>query len=170
MKVRIGTTKDLKGLARVHYESWKTTYSGIFSEETLTNRTYEKVLNNWRPRLENKNEKYQCFLAETDEGEIVAFAECGVERTNKFPIEGELYTLYILESFQRKGIGTMLFKRVIEHLLSHNINSVLAWVIKENESRKFYERHGGGVIDEQLIGDTGILEMAYAWKNIHDFI
>ncbi|MBB2479059.1 GNAT family N-acetyltransferase [Bacillus sp. APMAM] len=170
MKIRIGTIEDIKGLARVHYESWKTTYSGIFSEETLTNRTYEKVLSNWRPRLENRNEKYQCFLAETEEGEIVAFAECGVERTNNFQIEGELYTLYILESFQRKGIGTLLFKKVIEHLSNHNIHSVMAWVIKDNESRKFYERHGGEVIGEQLIGDTGILEVAYAWKNLNDFI
>ncbi|MEK5393805.1 GNAT family N-acetyltransferase [Margalitia sp. FSL K6-0131] len=170
MKIRIGTIEDIKGLARVHYESWKTTYSGIFSEETLTNRTYEKVLSNWRPRLENRNEKYQCYLAETEEGEIVAFAECGVERTNNFQIEGELYTLYILESFQKKGIGTLLFKKVIEHLSNHNIHSVMAWVIKDNESRKFYERHGGEVIGEQLIGDTGILEVAYAWKNLNDFI
>lgn len=170
MKIRIGTIEDIKGLARVHYESWKTTYSGIFSEETLTNRTYEKVLSNWRPRLENRNEKYQCYLAETEEGEIVAFVECGVERTNNFQIEGELYTLYILESFQRKGIGTLLFKKVIEHLSNHNIHSVMAWVIKDNESRKFYERHGGEVIGEQLIGDTGILEVAYAWKNLNDFI
>jgi len=128
------------------------------------------VESNWIPRLEKKAEKYHCFLAETEEGEIVAFAECGLERTNKFPIKGELYTLYILEAFQRKGIGTLLFKQVIEHLISHNIHSIMAWVIKDNESRKFYERHGGEVIGEQLIGDTGILEVAYAWKNINDFI
>ena len=169
MNVRVGTIKDIEGLARVHYESWITTYTGIFSGEILRNRTVEKVENNWRPRLENKADKYECFLVETEKGEIVAFAECGMERSNKFQIDGELYTLYILESYQRQGLGTLLLKKVIEHLLSHNFNSLLAWVIKDNDSRNFYERHGGKVIGEQWIGDTGILEVAYAWKSLKEF-
>ncbi|WP_158176686.1 hypothetical protein [Heyndrickxia camelliae] len=32
MKIRIATIEDIKGLARVHYDSWKSTYTGIFSE------------------------------------------------------------------------------------------------------------------------------------------
>jgi GNAT superfamily N-acetyltransferase len=166
MQTRVGMIADIKGLARVHYESWKTTYTGIFSDQVIANRTYEEVEANWRPRLEKKADKYQCFLAETGEGEIVAFAECGVERTNNYQVDGELYTLYILEEYQKKGIGTELFKMAIGHLLEHEIRSMMTWVIKNNGSRIFYERHEGEVIAEQAVGDTGIMEVAFAWRDI----
>ncbi|GIN40205.1 MULTISPECIES: GNAT family N-acetyltransferase [Heyndrickxia] len=169
MQIRVGTINDIKGLAKVHYESWITTYTGMFSEETFKKRTYERVLENWRPRLENLDPNYRCFLAETDEGEIFAFAECGKERTGDFNIDSELYTIYMLELFHQKGIGKLLFQKVIEFLNDQGFHSLLVWVLKDNHSaRKFYEKLGGVQIAEQSLGDSGILEVAYAWSNIQE--
>lgn len=167
MHIRIGALKDIEGLAKVHYESWKTTYKGIFSEETFKNRTYEVVLEHWRPRLEQKAVDSQCFLAETDEGEIFAFAECGKERTGKYGIDGELYTIYMLEQYQGNGIGKELFAKVVEFLKDNGFQSLMVWVLKDNHSAKrFYVKLGGELIAEKLLGDTDILEEAYVWKDI----
>lgn len=169
MPIKVGTVKDIEGLAKVHYESWITTYSGIFSEETFKNRTFEKVLKNWRPRLTNLAPDYRCFLAETDEGEVFAFAECGKERTREYGIDSELYTIYILDNYQGNGVGKALFNRVEEFLKERNLQSLMVWVLKDNHSaRRFYEKLGGELIAEQPLGDSGILEVAYAWKNLFD--
>ncbi|GIN86576.1 acetyltransferase [Heyndrickxia sporothermodurans] len=167
MNIRIGEIKDIKQLATVHYESWISTYKGIFSKETIEKRTYETVLEQWRPRLENKAVNYQCFLAETAKGEIVAFAECGKERTEKYGVDGELYTIYMLEAYQGKGIGKSLFYEVVEFLKEKGFQSFMLWVLKDNHSaRRFYEKLGGELIAEKLIGDTDIVEVAYSWKNL----
>ncbi|MGE8204895.1 N-acetyltransferase family protein [Heyndrickxia sp. NPDC080065] len=168
MRIRVGTIQDIEGLAKVHYESWLTTYKGIFSDETFKNRTYERVLENWRPRLDNPNSDYQCLLAETDGDEVFAFAECGIERTKKYGIDSELYTIYMLKEYQKNGVGKLLFNQVIEFLKERNFQSLLVWVLKDNQNaRKFYEKLGGSLIAEQPLGDSGILEVAYAWENIH---
>lgn len=57
----------------------------------------------------------QCtvFVAETENGEVIGFADCGNERSGDYPgIEGEVYAIYILEAYQGQNIGKL--KKVIQ--------------------------------------------------------
>ena len=40
--IRRAIKDDIPGIAKVHADSWKTTYQGIFPNEILENITYEK--------------------------------------------------------------------------------------------------------------------------------
>ncbi|MFK4429194.1 hypothetical protein ABH962_000543 [Bacillus sp. RC54] len=40
--IRRAIKDDIRGIAKVHVDSWKTTYKGIFADEFLENITYEQ--------------------------------------------------------------------------------------------------------------------------------
>lgn len=42
VRIRAATPDDAPGIARVHVDSWRTTYAGIISAEFLANLSYEK--------------------------------------------------------------------------------------------------------------------------------
>ena len=44
--IRRAIKEDISGIAKVHVDSWKTTYKGIFADEILENVTYEQRENN----------------------------------------------------------------------------------------------------------------------------
>ena len=44
--IRRAIKDDIPGIAKVHADSWKTTYKGIFPNEILENITYEQRKNN----------------------------------------------------------------------------------------------------------------------------
>lgn len=48
MNIRLASVRDIEGIARVHVESWKSTYNGIISESFLSNLTVEKRTKNWK--------------------------------------------------------------------------------------------------------------------------
>ena len=56
--IRRAIKDDIRGIAKVHVDSWKTTYKGIFADEFLENITYDKIKqnhkNNFRLDLTSK--------------------------------------------------------------------------------------------------------------------
>ncbi len=40
--IRRATKSDIAAIAKIHVESWKTTYTGIFENEILENVTFEQ--------------------------------------------------------------------------------------------------------------------------------
>ena len=44
--IRRAIKDDIPGIAKVHVDSWKTAYKGIFADEILDNIAYEKRENN----------------------------------------------------------------------------------------------------------------------------
>lgn len=169
MKIRKAICSDAKAIAKVHLDSWMTTYRHIVPDSYLNGLTYEA-----REQLWNENLK-QCtaFVAETEIGEVIGFADCGNERSGDYPgIEGEVYSIYILEDYQGQSIGKMLMQAVSKELLANDIQSMLVWVLKENQSSGFYEKLGGKVIDEKYITIAGkqIPELAYEWLDIRQVL
>ncbi|MFC4713005.1 GNAT family N-acetyltransferase [Planococcus dechangensis] len=165
MKIRKALPSDAKAIAKVHVDSWMTTYRNIVPDSYLDGLTYGA-----REQLWNENLK-QCtvFVAETEAGEVIGFADCGNERSGAYPgIEGELYAIYILESYQGQNIGKRLMQAVSKELLDKGIQSMLVWVLKDNSFSGFYEKLGGKVINEKYITIAGkqIPELAYEWRDV----
>lgn len=44
MKIRLASLNDIEGIAKVHLESWKTTYKNIISDSYLSNITLKDEL------------------------------------------------------------------------------------------------------------------------------
>lgn len=166
--VRKATPDDAAGVAKVHVDSWRTTYSDIVNDKFLASLSYEKSEERWRDRLSNNPVAYAMCVVVDDERQVVGFADGGTERSGDSSYDGELYAIYLLKEHQRKGIRKSLFHHVVSHLASNHCYSMLIWVLNDNPSRYFYESMGGQLIREQSIqiGEQQLRESAYGWCNL----
>jgi len=83
MNIRKAIISDAPEIAMINVESWKTTYKGIISEDFLQNLSYKNSKVQWKERLEEKNEKYFTYVAESNSGIIVGFALGGLEQFDR---------------------------------------------------------------------------------------
>ncbi len=163
--IRRARVSDARGIAKVHVDSWITTYRNIVPDEYLDGLKYEEREKQWERNLQHAT----AFVAENKAGEVIGFADGGKERSGDYPdIGGEVYSIYILKAYQGQGVGKLLMQAISKELLGRDIQSMLVWVLKENQSSGFYKNLGGTVIDEKHITIAGkqIPELAYEWADI----
>lgn len=164
--IRKAKLEDAAGIAKVHVDSWRTTYKGIVSDTYLDSLSYEEREQNWKRGIEHNH----IYIATDFNGEIVGFASGGKERTGKYvAYKGELYAIYLLEGQQGKAIGRKLFKAVVDDLKEKKLNSMLIWALEENPACLFYEKLGGKKIDTAEIEIDGqkLSEVAYGWDDLN---
>lgn len=160
MNIRKAVLLDVDGITKVHVDCWTTTYAGIIPNDYIIKLTYEKRAKLWERIILNGN----VFVAEDDNGQIIGFSDGGSERTGDYKeFKGEMYSIYILKSYQGRGIGKRLIKAVVNELLKQDLNSMIVWVLKDNISCNFYEKMGGKVVDSKTVDFSGkeLIELAY---------
>ena len=165
MRIRKAVLADAKGIAKVHVNSWRSTYKGIIPEEVLQRMSYNEREARWMQMIP----EYPVFVAETGEGEIIGFASGGKERSGNYPeFDGELYAIYLLQQCQGQGIGKALVKKIAESLKEMGSCSMLVLVLAENKSRYFYESLGAKLIstEQETIAGMKFSELVYGWKSI----
>lgn len=165
--IRPGTFEDAPAIARVHVDTWRTTYAGIVPDEHLAKLSYERSQSRWQEHLSEHPEQ-ATFVAEEPPGRVVGFTSCGAIREPVGDVDGELYGIYILKEFQGRGIGRALVRQVALHLAEQGFHSMALWALKENPACGFYERMGGSLAAERTIEIGGKLlpEVAYAWQDL----
>ena len=168
MHIREARVADAPAIARVHVDSWRTTYPGIVSDEHLASLDVAEREDRWRGILGRAGDDFT-YVATTDAGEIVGFAGGGPERSGDQVYRGELFGIYLLEAYQRQGTGRRLIEVTARRLIEAGMRSMLIWVLTENmPARRFYEALGGEYVREQgiTIGGVEIAEVAYGWTDI----
>ncbi len=165
MIIRAATDKDIPAIAKVDVDTWRTTYRGIVPDEYLANLSYERRANAWYQSLKYSSEDGNFIYVAEDVGEIVGFADGGPERTQDPIYKGELYAIYILQTYQRKGLGRCLVQTISAKLSRLNIDSMLVWVLADNPACQFYLELGGKHVYEQdlKVGSKALIEKAYGW-------
>ena len=93
------------------------------------------------------------FVAESESGEVVGFAAFGPDRASGFPgYTAELWAIYVLPTWQRKGLWRALFHEGARLLQAEGYGRMLVWVLKENpKGRGFYEHLCGVLLGEREI-------------------
>ena len=111
------------------------------------------------------------YVAEDQAGQIIGFADGGPERTSNPIYKGELYAIYILEAYQRQGIGCRLTLSIAERLRVLGLHSMLVWVLVDNPAYRFYEALGGQKLHGKQIevGGVTLNEVAYGWTDTKVF-
>lgn len=199
--IRPARPGDENGIARVHVESWRSTYKGIVPDEVLAGLSQERRARHWKTVLESQAGQEFVFVAETESrvyhesgqpgqpgesakceefgrtgkpgesrvsGEIVGFAVGGPEREGDSVYTGELYAIYLLETYQRQGLGRRLVAAVAQELVRRDLCSMLVWVLVDNPARGFYEALGGRRLHFRpiTIGPATLEEVAYGWPDL----
>ena len=172
MKIRPARVSDVDGIARVHVESWRSTYRDIISADYLASLSIDYHAERWLEILRKKNSKNCAFVAEDKSEQIIGFASGGPQRDATIEYEAELYAIYLLESAQRLRLGSDLAQAVAGHFVTDGFKNMLVWVLENNPSRQFYEFIGGQYITKKAItiGDQELIEVAYGWRNLQTLL
>jgi len=199
--IRPARPGDENGIARVHVESWRSTYRGIMPDAVLDGLSQERRARHWKTVLESQDVREFVFVAETEpgvcresrqcgqpgelakceefgqiakpgesgaSGEIVGFAVGGPERDGDPVYKGALYAIYLLEKYQRQGLGRRLVAAVAQELIRRDLCSMLVWVLVDNPACGFYEALGGRRMHSRpiTIGPATLEEVAYGWPDL----
>lgn len=78
--VRLAVPDDALAIARVHVDSWRSTYAGIVPQDFLDGLSYERRAEVWRRSLTNPESQSVMVVAEDETGRIIGFAVGGPER------------------------------------------------------------------------------------------
>ena len=167
LRLRAAGPADAAAVARVHQESWRTTYTGILPRDFIEHQAGRRSEDMWRGRLERSRELETVWLAE-DAGAPLGFAACGQARHRLEGLEAEVYALYVLQGEQRRGIGRALVRECARHFVRHGHFGFYLWVLKANRARLFYEAMGGAQVAEksERLGLHSFAEIAYAWHDV----
>ena len=170
--IRKATREDAAGIAKVHIDSWRTTYQGILADEFLANLSYERRVQGWAESLANPQYPGFLYVAVTESGQIIGFVSAGSRHEDEpdyIEYPSEVYAIYLLKQAQGQGTGRKLMEAARRELCQRGFSSMLLWVLKDNlPSRKFYEAMGGKFLREKPIeiGNQTLLEVAYGWTDI----
>ena len=122
--IRPAAPEDAPAIARVHVESWRTTYTGIFPQHLLDGLSIEDRARSWNAALASPPARFITLVGCDESGQIVGFAAGGAERTGRLGCDGELQAIYLLKDAQRQGLGTLLIRRFARELLSMGFSSM----------------------------------------------
>ncbi|MBD2680831.1 MULTISPECIES: GNAT family N-acetyltransferase [Nostoc] len=167
MLIREANLADAPGIAKVHVDAWRTTYRNLMPAKFLADLSYEARQEMWVKIFSNIAECNFTYVAENEIGQIVGFASGGQERTGDRLYQGELYAIYILEEYQRQGLGHRLISTIATRLLQSDISSMLVWVLADNTASSFYQSLGGQQVNQKQIeiGNVQLVEVAYGWTD-----
>jgi len=160
--IRNARRADAAAIARVHVDSWKSTYAGILPQASLDDLGYRGRENIWRGL-----DPERTFVDEED-GQVVGFVSVGPERSSDPVYQGEIYAIYLLAAWQGKGRGRALFRRGAGALAAAGNDSLLLWVLHANPARGFYRALGGTFLRSQSITIFGaeVEEDAFGWTDL----
>jgi ribosomal protein S18 acetylase RimI-like enzyme len=155
VNVRPAQVGDAPALARVHVDSWRAAYGELVPDSSLQRFTYE-----WREECFQQSlatNAGETYLIEVDE-EVVGFLTLGAARDPDLDTSrtGEIWGIYILPNYWRKGIGKRLAEEAERILKSMGYEDAAFWVLEANQqARRFYEAMGFGLDGESKNVDWG---------------
>ncbi|MBE9555429.1 MAG: GNAT family N-acetyltransferase [Proteobacteria bacterium] len=164
--LHIATLEDAEAIARIHVETWRSTYAGLLPDELLVGMSLEKQTQMWQRMLRGGE---TVVVAEDPRYGIIGFGSYGPNRSARGGFTGEVYTLYLLPDFQGLGIGQGLLRTLFGALAREGHETALIWVLANNPTRFFYEAMGGkpaAARNTQMGGQT-VREVAYGWESVH---
>jgi SAM-dependent methyltransferase len=168
VRIREAKVNDAVAIAQVHVDSWRATYRGILPDAHLGRFSREARERTWRNILTESARREFVYVAVDATDAIVGFASGGPERVGDPKNRAEIYAIYLLETFQRRGIGRRLCHAVAERLVEAGFDSMVIWVLEKNPARGFYSALGGKVVAEKAIAVDGVslVEVGYGWEDV----
>jgi len=172
VNVRKAWPQDAAAIAHIQVDTWRSTYRGMVPDKHLDDMSYGRSQKNWEERISNPDGRNTVFVAEDDGGSVVGFAACGAARDDARDYESELYAIYVDQNVQRRGLGRRLVLSVAQDLKARGFDSMLIWVLADNQYRRFYESIGGTQVRkrEVAVGGKTLPELGYGWRGMDALI
>ena len=187
--VRSATAADAPGIARVHVDTWRSSYRGIIPQDFLDALDAAKRAAMWKEEIGRKDAHVlvaqdtgaQDTVAQDavaqgavaqDAGAVSGFISGGILRDGvdvaRQNYDSEIYTLYVSPAFQGRGVGRELMRALAARLADDGLTRPVVWALERNPWCAFYERLGGRRVAHKTIeiGGAQLSDIAYGWDEI----
>ena len=165
MHIRPAQISDAHSMACIYVQTWQDTYLSVISFDYLSSMSisrHEKAFVN-----ELNGRHIISFVAE-DHGRVIGFTTGGYERNGDAVYNGEIYTLYVLKNFQRRGVGTGLVSTLSMQFELSGMHTMLVRVLRLNPYRRFYKKINGLYLNTEkkpFAGEIMDIE-TYGWLDM----
>lgn len=142
MSLRRAVPHDAPAIARTHVDSWRSAYRNLVRCDRLAKMDYGRGAERFRESILAGLE--DVFVAE-ESGNVVGFLAFGDCRDSDVNSEttGEIYAMYLLPEYWRKGIGRGMCREAERILKSRAYLQATLWVLEGNKkARRFYDAMG----------------------------
>lgn len=140
--IRVATPDDALAIAKVQIETWRTAYRTLLPADYLAVLSIERRSISQRIHLERLGDDTSVVVAVVDQ-RVIGYVSCGASRGDDDAAVGEIYAIYVLESFAGQGVGTALIRQAERWLRERGFSRAMLWVLDGNEpARHFYRRNG----------------------------
>ena len=144
--IRDANIDDAVTIAALSTKARQKAHLGIVPVEVLAEELVtEKRIENFKKRATDNNEIF--FVAE-ENNKILGFLWGGINNNKNIPYPYEIHALYVDIEYQQQGIGRLLIEE-FKNRINHQVFSL--YMLKGNESRKFYNKLGGEELPEYAI-------------------
>ena len=153
---RDATENDIPELGKFHAITWAQTYGG---KPNIKLRQYQ-----WNKSFKEENDgSWFCILVIDKNNKLIGFAKGIISKNESSPEQhGDLNKIYLLNDYQRLGLGKKLFAQVVERFLSKGVNDMTLFGVPQNPSCAFHEAMGG----EKLYSEKGTFDGCYIWRDL----
>jgi len=160
IKITDMTEEHYEQKGYVHYQSWNETYTGLMNQEYLDKRTLERCISIARQYPQNT------IVAILD-NQVVGFAAYNKSSDN-LDNTGEIYAIYVLQAFQKLGIGKSLLVECKKRL--NEYQQISLYVLDKNyKAINWYESNGFNLdghvkIEKTSIDNYSLTELRMIYK------
>jgi ribosomal protein S18 acetylase RimI-like enzyme len=146
----------------IYVQTWQDTYLGVVPFDYLYGMSADRYEQSFSEELEGR--QILSYVAEYN-GRVVGFTTGGFERHGNEIYSGEIYTLYVLKNYQRRGVGRQLVERLTRRFSHYGIHSMIVQVLRQNPYRNFYRKINGMRVGMQGLPFAGeMLDVeSYGW-------
>lgn len=154
-------------IAKLNHAAFVKAHAHVLSDEALSKCTVAAFEEGWN-KYPNPKAKYG--FAYDDQDELLGFAVVSQCRHAELESYGELRSLYIHPSHQRKGIGSALLKWSMDAIRDTANGRMYVVVVAANASREFYIRTGAvpvTTLKRDVFGDMVELDvLCYEFREL----
>ncbi len=168
LTIREAEPSDAAQIAQVNHAAWLSTYRGILDEAYLESRSVDDQVQIWQGTLAQVSPSENRFVALAGK-QVIGYCGGGRNPDTRSPFQSELFGIYLLQEYQRKGLGQQLVHVLARWLQKQGSNSMLVWVMDKNPYRHFYEKIGGELLDQTRDVDYGgkkLTVVSYGWTDL----
>ena len=195
--IRQAAFDDAPGIGRVQLESWRVAYGELLPDEYLDGMSDVRHAAMWSEVLSQSDRVGATFVATDDNGAVVGFADCAPSEAPeededqesqpggdgdeteeaaaagaRLAKSGEIGSIFVLPDWQGQGIGKSFVANTARHLASHELESLVVWVLHDDPGRTFYEKLGGDAcaLREIQFIDSPLVQVCYQWVDISQLV
>jgi len=168
MHYRVANYNDLESLAKLHAESWRNSYRGIFLDDFLDNDVWNERKKTWENRLSYPKHNQHVLIA-TDNNELYGFICAFGNESKKWGTF--IDNLHVSKMAQGKGVGKQLMHLIAKWADQKFEHKGLYLEVLEGNlnARNFYHKIGATHEETNLWQPPGsnekVNDLIYIWKN-----